>query len=183
MTEPIIEHKHRQPAPRRDTTISLLEARRVQGEREAQKILNQLEQAMVRCGYTSDGIYNSRQAGWTSRRERATVILWRNGKILLGRGLKTDQSGKAKRPYEANEAVSARQMSARDLICVASHLAPFLDALEANVRHQVEALAKATETLQAMLDRVEADPRPSDAPVQMSLEEAVPGDDPGRADE
>lgn len=178
MTKPIIEHKHRQPRPRQDTTISLLEARLTRGESEAQKMVCALADAMVRCGYTRDGVYNSRLANYSGKRERATVIIWRNGKILLGRGLKKERDGTPERTkhgaFVPNDPDHPRNWSAHDLINVAHHLAPFLDALENNVRWQVEQLEKAVETIQAVLDRVEADPRPSDEPAQMSEDPDAP---------
>ena len=172
MTEPLIEHKHRQPRPRQSTTISLLEARLTRGESEAQKMICKLADAMVSCGYRRDGSYNSRQAGYTGRRDRGTVLLWRNGKILLGRGLEKQRDGKLQTDgagrYISIPPVPPRDWTANELINVAQHLAPFLDALENNVRWQVEQLSKALETIQSVLGRVEADPQPSDEPAQMS---------------
>jgi len=168
MSDPIIEHKQRPPRPRQDTTISLLEAKLRQTERAARAMLRDLEEALVRCGYTRDGVYNSRQAGWTGPRQRGTVIHWENGKILLGRGLKKNTNGKLVKPYECNEPIAVGQMFGNDLIQVASHLVPFVDALENNVRHQVKALEDAVLKMQEMLQRVESDPMPSETPSQMS---------------
>ena len=168
MSELVIEHKHRQPRPRQDTTISLLEAKLTKEEQAAKDLLKNLEIAMVRCGYVRDGIYNSRTANWSGRRDRATVLYWRDGKILFGRGYKKNKKGKVIEPYEEIPAVPVQQMSSHQLAKVANNLAPFLDSLEGSVRHQIEALQLAMETVQKMIDRVEGDPQPSDEPAQMS---------------
>lgn len=171
--EPVVENKDRPRA----TAISLLEAKVRAGEKEARRLLRTLERALVRCGYVRDGIYNSRQAGVTGRHERAVVLLWRDGKILLGRGLARHPDGNlVKRKdggHEANPPASSTGMSAGDLVTVAHHLAPFVDALEGHSRHLAEALGRACETIQAMLDTVERSPLPSDEPAQMS-EDADP---------
>lgn len=179
-SDPVIEHKHRQPRPipeRPNTPISILEAKLSRSEGEAQKMLCLLAKAMVRCGYTRDGVYNSREAGWTGRRGRATEILWEGGKILLGRGwVRSDRTGKPERPYTRNKPASVQEMNAYELIQVASNLAPFLDTLENNVRHQVDALQNALKTIQGVLDRVESDPQPSDTPGQHERETPVQDD-------
>jgi len=168
MAEPIIEHKYKQPRPkvRQDTTISLLAAKLVKGEQAARALLHQLEDAMVRCGYTRDGVYNSRTAGWSSKQHgRCTVIIWEGGKILLSQGLVKDK-GNVKRPFERNRPLTVSAMNAHHLIQVAGNLAPFLDALENNTRFQVEALEAAAETIRALLERVERNPQPSETPAQ-----------------
>jgi hypothetical protein len=129
-----------------------------------------LAEAMVVCGYSKDGIYNSRTANYSGRRGRATVLYWRNGKILLGRG-----GTKIGKDYKANPPVHPREWTAHELINVAQHLAPFLDALENNVRWQVEQLEKAVQTIQEVIGRVEADPKPSDQPAQMPEDPEVDG--------
>jgi len=151
--------------------ISLLEARLAQGEEAAREMLRRLEKAMVRCGYVRNGVYNSRDAGFSGRRDHAVVIHWKDKRIKLGRGLKKGKDGKALRSegrYLPNPTIPVDHMLAGDLITVAHHLAPFLDSLEGKVRHQLEQLTKATATIQAMLDRIEAEPLPSDTPAQMS---------------
>lgn len=173
MTEPKIENKNQRP-----TTISLLEARLARGESEAQKMVCRLANAMVRCGYTRDGIYNSRQAGYSGKDRPGVIIHWSNGKILLQRApkksrkgvvIETDGHGRPIYP----EPVHPRDWTAPELIRVAQHLAPFLDSLENNVRWQIEELEKAVQTIESVLARVEADPRPSDEPAQMSTDPEV----------
>ena len=122
----------------------------------------------MNCGYIRDGTYNSRQANYTGRQQRGAVIHWRGGKILVGRGLARDDKGTTIKPYRVNDPVSVVGMKAHDFMLVARHLAPFVDALENNVRHQVKALEDAAFKVQEMLRRIENDPMPSDEPAQMS---------------
>lgn len=161
--EPKIEYKNQRP-----TTISLLEARLSRGENAAQKMVCKLADAMVRCGYTRDATYNSRHAGFTGLRDRAVVLYWRNGKILLGRGPKRKRDGTPEKDKQGHilypDPLHPRDWTAIELVMVAHHLPAFLDSLEGNLRWQIEQLAKATQTIQEFLDRVKADPRPSDIP-------------------
>ena len=151
--------------------ISILEAKLARCEVEAREMLHQLERALVRCGYVRDGIYNSRQAGWSGG-EYPCVIYWRNGKIMLGRGLQKKPGGKLVRDLAGRPMpeppVPVGHMQSRDLVRVAHNLSPFVDSLENGVRHQIRDLEKATEIVRAFVERIEADPRPSDEPAQMS---------------
>lgn len=163
-----IEHKRPQNHPRQDTTISLLEASLRQQEHASREMLKSLEKALVRCGYTSDYAYNSRTLRcW----EGSHILLyWKGGKILLGQG-STKKREEGKKPsYTRNEPLPVKNMSGRDLLRVASHLVPFVDALESSVRHQIRALQDAMATIQSLIDRVEEDPQPSDTPAQVTVE-------------
>lgn len=168
MNEPKVEQNHR-PEPRQNS-ISSLEAQFTKGEVGARALLVLLEKAMVRCGYRRNGVYNSRYVKWAPPGGKPTVLIWRHGKILFGRGVKKDHNGKAKQPYESIPPLGVERMMAPELIRVAEHLPPFLDSLEDHVRHQVKALQKVVETIQEFLDRVEDDPQPSKTPAQMPLE-------------
>jgi len=184
MNQPKIEYKNRRAkvdhktqraraSARQDTTISLLEAKLRKDENTAREMLTTLELALVSCGYVRDGIYNSRQARHTGAQERAVILHWREGKILMGRGLAKDDRGKLIRPLRANLPASVRGMKVHDLTLVARHLAFFVDALEDNVRHQITELRNATELLQGFIQRIEADPKPSENPAQMSEDPEV----------
>jgi hypothetical protein len=168
MSEPKIEYKRERP-----TTISLLESKLARAELRARDMLQKLEVALVRCGYTRDCLYNSRHAGYTGRGEKGVVLHWKDGQILIGRGLARGDNGKVIKPFRANMPATVKRMTARDLALIARHLSPFVDALENNVRHQLEELQKATETIQGFIDRIEADPMPSDTPAQMSEDPEV----------
>jgi hypothetical protein len=158
MAEPTVEYKRK-----RLTTISMLEARVTRGEAAAKTMLHRLEEAMVRCGYLRDGIYNSRNPNDSHLRQpRSTVLHWKGGKILLGTGVNRIKGG----GYEPNPLIPVARMHGHDLVRVASHLAPFLDALEGHARHLLKALEDATATIRSLIDRIEADPMPSDEPAQ-----------------
>jgi len=141
-----------------------VQARIARGEVEARAMLHALEQAMVRCGYVRDGVYNSHIVRFSGQHGRGTVLLWRSGRIWLGRGFRESQKG----PREANPPLPVDKMLADDLVRVADHLAPFLDALEGHSRHLAADLERAVETVRGFLERIQADPRPSDSPAQMS---------------
>lgn len=177
MTKSDYSYEERRAQVRQDTPISLLEAKLTRGEQEAQKLVCQLADAMFRCGYTRDGTYNSRSASFSGRRDRATILYWRKGKILLGRGVKKDKHKKpitdSKGHPVYHDPLHPREWTANELIDVALHLAPFLDALENNVRHQVEQLQKATQTIRDLIDRIDGDPQPSENPAQMSEDPEV----------
>ena len=152
--------------------ISLLEAKLARCEVKAREMLHQLEKALVRCGYVRDGIYSSRRAGDVPQSPYSCTILWRNGKILLGRGLQKKHTGKLVRDSAGHPVpeppVPVGHMQSRDLVRVAHNLSPFVDSLENGVRHQIRDLEEATEIVRAFIERIEADPRPSDEPAQMS---------------
>lgn len=140
----------------REEPISLIEAKIAQGEQEARRLLHMLEQAMVRCGYTRDGTYNSRYAKYTGREQRPTVIFWRDGRILLY--------------AQSDSDLPVDEMGVYHLIDVAHNLAPFLDALEGHSRHLVTAIRNACASVQTLIDSINAEPRPSDNPAQMPTE-------------
>lgn len=127
--------------------ISAFEKRIVQGAEEARDLLRNLERALVSCGYTRDGTYNSRSADFTDRREAPTIIRWRSGEIVL---LKNNES-----PCHIDD------MTAYDLIDIATHLAPFLDLLENGSRHLAQAIEHACEVARAVTESIKADPRPA----------------------
>jgi hypothetical protein len=118
-----------------------IEAKLTRGESEAQKMVCKLADAMVRCGYTRDGVYNSRHAGFTDRKERGVVLHWSNGKILLSRGAKRHRDGTIVKGDDGrvvyHEPVHPREWTVDEFITVALHLSPFLDSLENGLRWQI----------------------------------------------
>lgn len=154
MSEPTIEYKGRQRGKMHD----LHRERRAQ-EHRARKMLKQLEQALLSCGYQYDGVYNSRRAGYTGLRQRATVIEWRDGKIALGvPGGKKDK----KSPHKTLRFRPVDEMGCLHLIQVARHLAPFVDHLENSLRHQVDELTRSIEIIDRMIEAVKGDPQPAE---------------------
>jgi len=152
-----------------ESSISILEARLERCEVKAREMLHRLEEALVRCGYLRDGTYSNRRADGPQQPYSCT-ILWRDGKIALGRGLQKKYTGKLVRDSRGRPVPEAPlpvdEMTSRDLIRVAHNLAPFFDSLENGVRHQIRELERAAEIVRAFLERIEADPQPSDEPAR-----------------
>ncbi len=129
--------------------ISSVEAKILKEQAEAIRLLGLLETAMVRCGYSREGIYNSRMQRFSGPREPSTVLFWKGGKILLSVAKKDD-------PRDGSLVAGIRGMTPGQLLRVAHHLSPFLDKLEEGSRHLLKELTEAAQKIRNLIEDVEA---------------------------
>lgn len=146
--------------------IRLTEERISRQTEVARGLLRNLETAMVRCGYVRDGSYNNRDSNFSGRHDPYVSIYWHAGKIVLPRRKQVGTHDNGRPKWESDTPKDVSQMSVDDLVRVAHHLAPFVDALEGHSRHLAAALERACETVQALIDTIQADPKPQSEAIQ-----------------
>jgi len=155
-SEPVVEYK------RRPSTINLLEARMDRAATRARTMLRNLEKAMYAVGYHRDGHYFVKGAPKTNTKgkksDRAFWVTSLRWKVEQGRGRLLFRRRGMQDPCGIDK------MDARALLFAAENLRNLLDTLEQNTRHMADALIQAVDTVQAMINRIEADPRPTAGP-------------------